>query len=549
MSTVNYALIAAALMFYLYFSYKLMVGFHMLQQNSYFNISYFKWVKDNIKKNILIRDFLPPILFAILYFVFKAETAAFIVFGLCYVALFLARPKVQAKKPLVITARVKRLMITSSVILLLGLLSLINDYFRMLFVDIMTNEKSDLVVLLYMFDIVAVIKLSLLGIFSFLFVALVNIINRPIELSINKWYYNDAKKRLRAMPNLKVVGITGSYGKTSSKYILNRILQEEFNVLMTPESYNTTMGVIKTVRMKLQPYHEVFVCEMGAKYVGDIKEICDLVLPQYGIITSIGPQHLETFGSIENIIATKYELADALPDKGKAVLNLESELIRSNIKYTKTVGYGLSQDNNAKYWAENIRYGAFGSAFTLCSDKGERIELETKLLGRHNILNIIGAAAMANILGMELSKIAYAVKRLEPVPHRLELKMKAGNISVIDDAFNSNIEGAKSAVEVLGSFTTGKRILITPGIIELGDKEYEYNKAFGIEAAKHCDFIILVGEKRTRPIKDGLTQAHYPKGNLYIAANLNEALKKMQEIAASGSVVLFENDLPDLYNE
>ena len=141
----------------------------------------------------------------------------------------------------------------------------------------------------------------LLSIFSYRVVSLVNIVNSPIEKWIQKGFYNKAKRKLEEMPNLKVIGITGSYGKTSTKYIVSTILSQKYNVLMTPESFNTTMGVVRTINEKLNSMHNLFVCEMGAKQVGDIKEICDLVKPDYGILTAIGPQHLETFKTIDNV--------------------------------------------------------------------------------------------------------------------------------------------------------------------------------------------------------------------------------------------------------
>ena len=264
------------------------------------------------------------------------------------------------------------------------------------------------------------------------------------------------------------------------------------------------------------------------------------------MITSIGPQHLETFGSLDNIIKTKFEMVDALQDKAKAVLNVSSAPVKEHAPKQAST-YGIDACDGAQYYAKEIQYGPSGASFMFCGKGVEPFRLETRLLGRHNILNIVGAAAVALKLGLTPQEIAYAVKRLEPVPHRLQMKRQAGGITVIDDAFNSNVEGARSAVEVLGSFPEGGRMLITPGMVELGEKEFEYNFAFGIEAAKYCDFIILVGEKQTVPIRGGLEKAGYPKERLYVAKDLNDALVKMRELAGDGWTVLFENDLPDLY--
>ena len=158
--------------------------------------------------------------------------------------------------------------------------------------------------------------LQLLFIMMPFLVLLANLINRPVERAIDRYYINDAARILRQMPELKIIGVTGSYGKTSVKYFLSALLSVRYNVLYTPGNYNTTLGVVRTVREQMKPFHEIFVCEMGARETGDIKEICDLVHPEYGIITSIGPQHLQSFHTIDNIIATKFELADAVPPSG-----------------------------------------------------------------------------------------------------------------------------------------------------------------------------------------------------------------------------------------
>lgn len=510
-----------------YFAAKFRYSIHMLQQESYLNISYFKWVSRNIRKNISIYDFLPP-LAALCVFLFTNAGFACIVWAIINVIIIMRGRKnaPKTKKPLVYTARVKRLVATACV-----------------FGIAITAGYIYIIVNFFIYAPFAAAALSAL---MFVFTAFVNIINRPIELAINRYYVNDARKIVKNMSNLRVIGITGSFGKTSSKFILAKILSEKFSTLATPESYNTTMGVVITIRKYLKRTHQVFVCEMGAKYVGDIKEICDIVSPEYGWVTSIGPQHLETFKSVENIVKTKYELVDALKSKSKAVLNVSSDEIKNNIP-DGAITYSLTKEEGGMYYAENISYNRTGVSFTLCGKDITPIELSARLLGKHNILNIIGAAAVALDLGMTADEIAYAVRRIEPIKHRLELKTHANGVSIIDDAFNSNVEGAKSAVEVLGSFEKGKRMLITPGMIELGEKEFEYNCRFGTQAAQHCDFIILVGEKQTRPILKGIKDAGFDMDKVYVAADLTDAINKMNEITSEGWTVLFENDLPDLY--
>ena len=149
-----------------------------------------------------------------------------------------------------------------------------------------------------------------------LWVALGGLLAWPIEKLVSEMYFRDAQKKLAARPDIIKIGITGSYGKTSVKFILGTILQEKYQTLITPSSFNTPMGVTKIIRERLTPATQVFVAEMGARHVGDIKELCRLVHPRYGVLTSVGPQHLDTFHTLERIKNTKYELMDAVPADG-----------------------------------------------------------------------------------------------------------------------------------------------------------------------------------------------------------------------------------------
>ncbi|MBP5604301.1 MAG: UDP-N-acetylmuramoyl-tripeptide--D-alanyl-D-alanine ligase, partial [Ruminiclostridium sp.] len=302
-----------------------------------------------------------------------------------------------------------------------------------------------------------------------------NFINKPVEKAINVHYINDAKRIISELPNTTVIGITGSYGKTSTKYFLERLLSAKYNVLMTPGSYNTTMGVVKVVRGMLNATHEIFLCEMGAKGVGEIKEICDIVHPRHSVITSIGEQHLETFGSLDNIIKTKFEIADAVTD-GTVFLNYDNEYIREHKTDRNTVSYGIS-GIAADYTADGISVSEKGTSFTV-HHKGESQTFTTRLLGRHNVQNIVGAIAVSHEMGIPLQELVYPVKRLECVPHRMEITDKGNGTIIIDDAFNSNPAGAKAALETLSEFDA-LRIVATPGMIELGEREYQLNKELG----------------------------------------------------------------------
>ncbi len=308
------------------------------------------------------------------------------------------------------------------------------------------------------------------------------------------------------------------------------------------------MGVTLAIRNMLKPTHQYFVTEMGARQPGDVAELCALVQPTIGILTAIGHQHLETFQTIEAIADTKFELIRALPADGLAILNFDNPYIRerAHSATARVISYGL-ESGDAAYQAKDIAFNAQGMSFTVCYPGGEQV-CRTRLLGRHNALNMLAAFAVAHEKGMAPETIARGLWKVNPVPHRLELK-RGGAITIIDDAFNSNPVGAAMALEVLQAMPGGKKIIITPGMVELGEKEAEENKAFAEKAAKACDYIILVGLKHSLPLQEGLAAAQYPQTQFYVAADLTDARQHLQTIVAPGDYVLFENDLPDTYNE
>lgn len=390
----------------------------------------------------------------------------------------------------------------------------------------------------------------LLSIFSWAIAILSVIVLMPVEKMINQKYWNEASSILKSMPDLTVVGITGSYGKTSTKHYLNRILSEKFEVLMTPGSYNTPMGVIRTIREMMKPYDQIFICEMGAKQLGDIKEICDLVHPDMGIVTAVGPMHLESFKSMENVQKTKFELVDSLPANGLAVVNNDFDYCADRrVDNVECARYCLNSDSNneCEYVAENIKYSPSGTTFDVKRKDGETFSLTTRLVGSCNISNLLGAVIIALRLGMDVETIRRAVSRIEQVEHRLSVKQTPGGVTIIDDAFNSNPSGSKMALEVLSGFKDGKRIVVTPGMIELGDKQAELNEKLGEEIAANSDIAIIVGEYNREALVKGIKTAGFDADHLYEVGSFNEAQKVLSEILKSGDTVLYENDLPDTF--
>lgn len=438
-----------------------------------------------------------------------------------------------AKKPLVYTGRVKRLIVAITlVIMLLHTYPLMMTFYDNTLPMFLVKRGS---------AYLTALLLPLIILFAHFLVL-------PIEELNKRRYFNDAKRRIRERQDLVKIGITGSYGKTSTKFILGTLLSEKYNTLVTPSSFNTPMGITRVIREKLEDAHEVFVAEMGARYVGDIAELCDLVAPKIGLLTSVGKQHLETFGSLHNIMETKYELIRSLPNDGAAFFNGDNAICRELFERTsleKKFLYGIDSLDDLYMRASRIKAGAQGSTFTLTADD-ESVQCTTPILGKHNILNIAGCAAIALHLGLSLEEIAAGIAKLQPVEHRLQLI--PGAVTVIDDAFNANPDGTKAAMEVLRSFD-GRKIVVTPGLVELGEEEDAQNEAFGREIAVSADYAILVGKRRAAVIARGIESMDFPKENIFIVSTLDQATSVLSHLTGPGDVVLFENDLPDNYNE
>ena len=393
-----------------------------------------------------------------------------------------------------------------------------------------------------------ILAILFLVVLSFAVLIISNIINSPLERAINKSYYNDAKRILEQHRNLIIIGITGSYGKTSTKHYLHRILSEKYNVLMTPGSYNTTLGVIRTVRESLKPYHDIFIVEMGAKQPGDIKEICDLVHPTIGILTSVGEQHLESFKTIENVQKTKFELIDSLGLEGLAVLNHDFEYVASKeVTNTSNVKYYSASDSSVDYYLDNINYSNLGTSFSIDGKEQLSVDFFTQIVGSHNLSNILASTIVARELGVGDNLIKYAVSHIEQVEHRLNIRKTSTGITIIDDAFNSNPSGAKMALDVLSRFQTGKRIIVTPGLIELGDKQIQHNTTFGSQISSCADYVIVVGEYNRDAIINGLRSSSFDENKIYTAPTFTDAVSHLNGVLSSGDVVLYENDLPDTF--
>ncbi len=503
---------------------------HMLQQNWYNDGNrYLKWIGNNKNKVFKNLDLL-FLLFIIGLFINKLLLMILFVIFYCIISLIYLKNKSKEKeiKPLVFTKRVKRLVVTTYLI-----------YILLIVIDILTFNENNIVYYYLVF-----------GLFIYLnyyVVFLANIINKPIEKMINNKFKRKAIKKLNSMNNMKVIGITGSYGKTSSKNILNDILNVKYNSFATPKNFNTPLGIIITINNYLDKFNDLFIAEMGAFKRGEIKELCDLVHPTYGILTKIGVAHLESFGSQENIQKGKFELIESLPSNGIGVLNFDDPLqVQYKLKNNcKIVTIGI-ENKDVDVRATDIKLSNTGTTFNVIF-KGDKTKykFETKLLGRANVYNILAGIALGYNLNINIDQLIIGVKKVKPVEHRLELK-KMGNINIIDDAYNANPDGAKMALDVLENMP-GKKIVISSGMIELGTKEYELNFELGKYMSTKVDKVILLGKEITKPIYDGLKDSKFKDENIVILKDINEAINLIKN-ETEDTYVLIQSDLPDIFN-
>ena len=533
---------------------RLVASLHALQQDDYSNLRFARWLGGSRWRVFQVRVSLVYLCAALLQIagaaLWSPGSAAYglpmpvLASAAAVIATALARKPTRYKKPLVYTGRARRLLLVSAVLASIVFGAGLVAIYRLADALGMPAAYSPGFALLVMTPI---------SIHVAPFVAMAaNLCLVPVQGSINLWYRVRAGRKLKRLAPM-VVGITGSYGKTSTKYFTEALLESRFRVLKTRASFNTMLGVCRAINEELGPEHEVLIVEMGAYRRGEIRDMARLTRPHIGVLTAIGPQHLERFGSIEITEQAKFELLESLSETGIAVVNNDDPRVRrlaDGLTVPHVRRYGIeSAPGGLDLAAESIAQGPEGLTFTLVERDGKRAEARTRLIGSHNVSNILAAATVARAAGVGLREVAAAIGRLQPVPHRLESHTGADGVTIIDDAYNSNPIGAANALEAMAAFQTGRKILVTPGMVELGAEQDARNEEFGAKAAAVCDYVILVGRNQTAAIRRGLDGAGFAADRAISVKNLDGGLEALKGIVRSGDVVLFENDLPDLYDE
>lgn len=374
------------------------------------------------------------------------------------------------------------------------------------------------------------------------------------EKNVQQEYWNEAKAKLKDHKPF-IIGITGSFGKTSVKHILGHILQMTAPTLWTPGSVNTPMGITRIVRERLTDKHKYFIVEMGAYGPGSISRLCQLTPPDMGIITAIGPAHYERFKTLETVAEAKFELAHNVVKRNEAASVIASS---NTLRFSAAEGFATLHSQNLiscgteetyALTIESIEQTPKGLDVRLIWE-GKKHILKAPLFGLHHGENVALAFAAACGLGIDPATIVTALKSVSQIPHRLEVKPQPNGSTLIDDAFNSNPSGFSSALtllDTLGKHHLGKRILITPGMVELGAAHEKEHEKIAKQALKTTDIVLAIAPKRIESFVSTYEKGAKDKRALIRFDNFAQAQQWMSENVSAGDVILLENDLPDFY--
>jgi UDP-N-acetylmuramoyl-tripeptide--D-alanyl-D-alanine ligase len=445
------------------------------------------------------------------------------------VAAFEADPRKTAKKRLVMTARAKRIFAVA-----LALLAIVAA------AAAVATGRFGQGMWLWILP-VQLVPLALIG---------GNLLLAPVEAKAQRRYWNEARDILRRIDPL-VIAITGSYGKTSVKHILGHVLETAAPTLITPGSVNTAMGIARVIRERLQPHHRYFVVEMGAYGPGSIRRLCALTPPQMGVVTAIGMAHYERFRSLETVAEAKFELAvAAAANGGKVVAAAEVLDFAAPRRFAAShPGTLLTVGSESAVAIEDMRQEVDGVAVRI-SWQGRSYELRAPLFGLQQGKNLALAFAAACTLGLAPEDVVASFKSTPQIAHRLEVKREANGATLIDDAYNSNPVGFAAALEVLDVLRRpgGRRILVTPGMVELGAAHDDEHRRIGRIAAAHVDVLVAVAPHRVAPLAQSFAEAA-PAAEIVNCPGFAEAQQWMARNVATADVVLLENDLPDLLEQ
>ena len=438
-----------------------------------------------------------------------------------------------------------------------------NFFQRKLKFPVLTKKTAFLISVSLIFEIFFLFSIFFQGKFLFyllifdmltpVIVSGIVLVSQPLTVFLRTKIIREAKKKREKFKDLIVIGITGSYGKTSTKEFLATILSEKYNVLKTKEHQNSEVGISQCILNDLKPEHEVFIVEMGAYNRGGIKLLCEITKPQVGILTGINEQHMATFGSLENIIKTKYELIESLPEMGFAVFNGDNKYcqqlykdthISKRICYTKFLA-SADEVVEGDYWAKEIKTSKESLSFKVFSQRwGDIAEFKVNLLGEHFAQNILMAAIVAKeIKGMSLDEIAQVCQKIKPEQSGMKLIKTKDGLNIVDSTYSANPEGVIAHLEYL-KIWEGKKVIIMPCLIELGPASKEVHESIGEKIGQICDLAIIVTKDRFKEIKEGAIKSGMTEENIIYSENSKEIFERIKNLCHEGDVILLEGRIP-----
>ena len=458
-------------------------------------------------------------------------------FGLAVRTIF--NGKQQLRQELVWTSKLKTLVSVSSVLILAT-------------AGVLAWLLSNLFVLpIWTAAIVFVVILALLLYVTFIYLIMSQVIVYPLEAYLKNKIVSAATAKVATFKDLKVIGIAGSYGKTTAKEIISAVLSQKFRVLKTPDNINTPLGISELIKRELNENVDVFIVEMGEHERGDIRDICKIVNPGHAVITGINEAHLERMGNIGNTVAAVFELAEN--STGTLLLNADDRLIVENYKkYTNGRNFSFYSAENSrlsqyKVTSKTFKQDASGYEFEL-EKSGQPVgKFRIKLLGEYAIGTIIASVILGDLLGIQASEIQKAVAQIMPVKHRLEPIINPIGTIVIDDSYNGNPDGVSEAINLLGKFTTRRKVYITPGLVEAGPSAREVHVSIGRQLGKVADIVILIDNSVSGYIKEGLSAVGFPEASTLVYKSTAEAHAALAGVVKKDDVVLFQNDWTDNY--
>lgn len=506
---------------FLWFAYRrLRTYLHIYQQEEYDSRRFIRWLVTRYSFDIKAS--------LVVFVIGTLELANLFPAGICDVAVIVTlllfswleysrRPR--SKKPLVMTGRAKRIFWLAFI-----LLAIIPPPYHPIF---------------WILRIQAIPFAVALG----------NLLATPYERRLQKRFWDEAHNKLLALKPY-TIGITGSYGKTSTKHLLGHILEVQAPTLVTPGSVNTPMGIARIVREQLAPHHRYFICEMGAYGPGSIARLCRLAPPDFAVITAIGMAHYERFKTLDTVAQTKFELAEAAAKKNGPVVVAEQVLEFDYARkfrevHPETTVVGRNADCALRIIESAQTPSGIEARVTW---NGNEYLLRAPIYGEHHIGNMCVVFATACSLGVPPEDAIVALASVPQISHRLEVKQGPGGSTMIDDAYNSNPVGFATALRLLTTLhkNGGRRVLVTPGMVEMGPAHDEEHAKIGDLAAENVDVLLPVLPDRVRTLMEAYVAGN-SSGTVIPCATFAAAKTWMNANLTAADVVLLENDLPDLY--